>query len=105
MTNANEIIQQLFELQKNHTPFEAFPEHLKTLTELELVVECITTLPESIGQLQNLQELNLSGCGNLEMLPESIKQLQNLQELNLPSETPYLDYWRTAVRNLATTQE
>ena len=38
-------------------------------------------LPEQIGQLYNLQELNLKDCANLTTLPESIGQLNNLHTL------------------------
>jgi hypothetical protein len=40
-------------------------------------------LPSSIGQLNALQGLNLTGCSNLEELPSSIGQLITLQELHL----------------------
>ncbi|WP_000541501.1 leucine-rich repeat domain-containing protein, partial [Leptospira interrogans] len=39
-------------------------------------------LPKEIGQLQNLQYLDLND-NQLTTLPEEIKQLQNLRELNL----------------------
>ena len=43
----------------------------------------LAVLPESIGQLRALTELNLGGCSSLVALPESIGQLQVLTELNL----------------------
>lgn len=40
-------------------------------------------LPESIGELKQLQELNLWHCESLIRLPEQISQLPQLQELHL----------------------
>ncbi|WP_173647339.1 leucine-rich repeat domain-containing protein, partial [Leptospira interrogans] len=42
----------------------------------------LTTLPEGIGQLKNLQTLDLDS-NQLTTLPQEIGQLQNLQELFL----------------------
>ena len=42
----------------------------------------LTTLPDSIGSLVNLQELDLS-CNNLIILPDCIGSLTNLQRLDL----------------------
>jgi Leucine-rich repeat (LRR) protein len=45
---------------------------------------CVDTkLSTSIGKLNALLELNLSGCSSLQELPTSIGQLNALQELNL----------------------
>jgi Leucine-rich repeat (LRR) protein len=41
------------------------------------------TLSTSIGKLNALLELNLSGCSSLKELPTFIGQLNALQELNL----------------------
>lgn len=66
----------------------------------------LTMLPESIGQLINLQSLNLSGdyrnSVNLTMLPESIGQLTNLQSLNLKwcKELTMLPEWIGQLTNL-----
>ncbi len=40
-------------------------------------------LPTTIGQLNALQELNLSGCSSLQELPTTIGQLSALQDLDL----------------------
>ena len=70
---------------------EIFPE-LKNNLQYQLhILQCLalrfrenlTTLPESIGQLQNLKELTLESCINLSTLPESIGQLKNLTTLRL----------------------
>ena len=66
---------------------ETLPEsicQLQSLQELNLGwCENLKIPPESICHLQNLQTLYLNGCENLETLPESIGQLSNLRELNL----------------------
>ncbi|MBQ9683370.1 MAG: WG repeat-containing protein [Neisseriaceae bacterium] len=66
---------------------EKLPESIGQLQNLQTLslfyCNNLTTLPESIGQLQNLQKLSLSYYDNLTTLPESIGQLQNLQKLYL----------------------
>jgi len=42
-----------------------------------------TIIPTLIGQLNALQELNLSWCSSLQQLPTSIGQLNALQNLHL----------------------
>ncbi|XP_054284183.1 leucine-rich repeat protein SHOC-2-like [Macrosteles quadrilineatus] len=49
---------------------------------LDLSNNKIKTLPETISELQNLQEINLS-CNQLVNLPDSFAKLQKLQTLNL----------------------
>ena len=51
-------------------------------TALDLRSNQLTTLPENIGELQNLQKLSLGG-NQLTALPESIGGLENLQMLFL----------------------
>ena len=63
----------------------ALPEsvgQLANLQTLDLSFTKITALPDSIGQLANLQLLNLNGL-QITALPESVGQLANLQTLNL----------------------
>ena len=55
---------------------------LSNLQSLNLRNNSLSTLPESIVQLSNLQSLDLSN-NLLSTLPESIVQLSNLQSLNL----------------------
>jgi Leucine-rich repeat (LRR) protein len=47
------------------------------------LLECsnLKELHSSIGQLNALQELDLSGCSSLKELPSSIDQLNALQKL------------------------
>jgi GTPase SAR1 family protein len=55
---------------------------LQNLTALDLRGNRLSTLPESITQLQNLTALDLSN-NQLSTLPESISRLQNLTALDL----------------------
>jgi internalin A len=55
---------------------------LTNLTELNLNSNQLQRLPETIGQLTNLTELHLS-CNNFQVLPETISQLTNLTKLDL----------------------
>jgi LysM repeat protein len=65
--------------------FTELPESIGQLTDLQfldLEANGLATLPESIGRLTNLQFLNLD-ANQLTTLPESIGHLTNLQTLNL----------------------
>jgi Leucine-rich repeat (LRR) protein len=55
----------------------------KQLQALNLV-GCITSLPEAICDLPNLQYLSLVDNKNLQRLPECIGNMQNLMVLNIP---------------------
>ena len=57
---------------------------LKALTQLDLT-ECLslTTLPESIAGLSALERLELPNCGALTALPAAIGELKSLTELDL----------------------
>ena len=56
--------------------------HLTALQELNLNGNSLTGLPETIGELRNLLNLWL-GNNYLETLPESIGKLENLERLSL----------------------
>ncbi len=56
--------------------------NLKSLEELDLSRTNLSTLPESIGNLKSLEELDLSD-NNFTTLPESIGNLKSLKDLNL----------------------
>ena len=51
--------------------------------ELHLSYNGLTSLPDSIGDLRNLQKLDLSGNNGLTSLPDSICNLRNLELLYL----------------------
>ncbi len=57
--------------------------NLSNLRELDLSDNNLETLPESIGRLYNLEELYLSGNRNFRRLPYSIGDLKNLETLEL----------------------
>ncbi len=73
------------ELNLSFQDLTALPESVGQLTQLQylhLTGNQLTTLPESIGRLKLLQRLYLSG-NQLTTLPESIGQLKLLQRLDL----------------------
>ena len=58
--------------------------HLNNLTSLDLSgCSSLVSLPERIGSLVNLTTLDLSGCSELRLLPECIGNLTKLTSLNL----------------------
>ena len=57
--------------------------NLANLNKLDLNESSISSLPGSIGQLQNLEELDLSSTIELQGLPDEIGNLANLNQLNL----------------------
>lgn len=59
--------------------------NITSLKVLDLSCTLIESLPTSVGQLGELQFLNLTGCYLLKELPESICGLSRLQFLNLQS--------------------
>ncbi len=62
--------------------FNANQHELIQLTALVLVSDHLTSLPEQIGQLSNLEKVNLSS-NKLTSLPEQIGQLSQLEKLDL----------------------
>ncbi|MFX1258288.1 MAG: leucine-rich repeat domain-containing protein [Promethearchaeota archaeon] len=69
----------------NNRGLSTLPEsigNLSSLKELDLRYNKLTTLPESIGNLSSLKELDLNH-NKLTTLPESITKLESLQTLNL----------------------
>lgn len=67
--------------------FAQLPAELGQLVQLQQIslVDCsrLTSLPEQLGRLTALTDLNCEGCSSLASLPTSIGQLQQLQVLNL----------------------
>ena len=70
----------------NHELY-ALPESISNLDQLEelKLIDCrnLTNLPERIGKLKNLKILDFRGCRQLKAIPESLCKLQNLEYLNL----------------------
>ncbi|MFQ6658533.1 hypothetical protein Gotur_027759 [Gossypium turneri] len=57
--------------------------NFKYLRALELTDSPLTALPNSIGTLNHLRDLNLGGCGSVRKLPRSFDKLRSLQSLYL----------------------
>ncbi|KAJ7002654.1 hypothetical protein NC653_007993 [Populus alba x Populus x berolinensis] len=58
-------------------------ENLISLKELSLNHSAVEELPDSIGSLSNLEKLSLMLCQSLTTIPESIRNLQSLMEVSL----------------------
>lgn len=56
---------------------------LEALVELDLKLSGISILPYSIGKLKNLKNLILTKCKNLQELRDSIWELESLVKLEL----------------------
>jgi Leucine-rich repeat (LRR) protein len=65
---------------------------LKNLEKLYITSTAIETLPEEIGDLENLVLLNLYANRYLELLPLSISNLKKLEIINLESMTSRFNY-------------
>jgi hypothetical protein len=70
-----------------HTTLLEVPEELRRfkehVRELKVRSRVLKALPEWLGELRNLQKLDLSWCSGLTALPESMGRLTELQELDL----------------------
>lgn len=70
----------------NHELY-ALPESISNLNQLEelKLIDCrnLTNLPERIGKLKYLKILDFRGCRQLKAIPENLCKLQNLEYLNL----------------------
>ena len=81
MTN-KEILALLERIDDGYVPADEEKKELDACKELEISEDYLTSLPESIGNLTNLQTLVISG-DSLTSLPESIGNLTNLQTLRI----------------------
>lgn len=63
--------------------------NLKHLRYLDVSNHAITTLPESVSCLQNLQTLKLKYCFDLQKLPKVMKYMRNLRQLNIKGCTSF----------------
>jgi len=61
--------------------------------------ENLTTLPVTIGDLKNLEYLNLSSC-KINILPNTFGELKNLKELNLSNNDLYMNEFPDSFDNL-----
>ncbi|XP_056166431.1 disease resistance protein RUN1-like [Syzygium oleosum] len=81
-------LTSLKELDLSNIQIECLPDSIgdkKFLSVLILRYTQISILPETIGMLVKLESLSLFGCVKLKKLPDSIGKLESLQELNLSS--------------------
>ncbi|XP_073008671.1 putative disease resistance protein RGA3 isoform X1 [Typha latifolia] len=84
-----ESIRLLSNLQKliiRYSDLHELPEGLGNLVDLRYLAVCccqIEVLPESVCQLNSLHTLILTGCKRLRELPSCIGELGNLQNLNI----------------------
>ncbi|XP_034675407.1 disease resistance protein RPV1-like [Vitis riparia] len=67
----------------NLKSFPEIEEEMRSLRKLDLSQTGITELPSSIGNLNGLEDLDLSFCSNLLSLPDSIYSLSSLRTLLL----------------------
>jgi len=75
-------IYSIFETCLIDPYFNSFVEHSQ-VQQLTLDSLRLQSLPESIGKLSNIQNLNVKFCKSLKSLPESIGNLTSLKKLNL----------------------
>ncbi|HAS44982.1 MAG TPA: hypothetical protein DCS93_31160 [Microscillaceae bacterium] len=83
--NGRQEFQENPQLDALYIPLEPLPDTMGDLTNLqELMLDSngLTELPETIGNLKNLKILSLKN-NRVTSLPESIKTLVNLEELHL----------------------
>ncbi|WVZ54680.1 hypothetical protein U9M48_005444, partial [Paspalum notatum var. saurae] len=79
-------IKNLKYLEISGLYFESLPEAISDIWSLQavhLINSGLLELPKSIGKLQKLRTLNLSGCGELECLPDSIGDCNLLSSIDL----------------------
>ncbi|XP_074312709.1 putative disease resistance protein RGA1 [Silene latifolia] len=72
-----------YNLQLSESNVIAICSHLRRLRVLDLRYSSISTLPDTMGNLSHLRNLNLSDNDALRVLPNSITKLYNLQVLNV----------------------
>src|SRR5665647_2888569 len=76
--------QQIVILHLSFSNLTSLPDSMGSLTQLQELYVCynqLTSLPDSIGQLTQLRELYVSN-NQLTSLPDNIEQLTQLQKLN-----------------------
>lgn len=70
----------------------ALPKSISRFKNLEalLLMNCVSSIPEEVGQLSNLSFLALPDNPNLESIPSSVLNLPNLMFINLKGSEPKL---------------
>ena len=74
------------QLDFGYDSMDVLPESIGNLTNLEhlkIYHGKLTSIPESIGNLKQLKTLDLYSCGHLKALPESIGELEALESLDI----------------------
>lgn len=77
------FLPELRVLDLSNTKIESVPTSFTRLEFLTLRGTCIKELPSQIGNLSDLEFLDVSGCKYLTSLPEEISQLRSLRRLHL----------------------
>jgi Leucine-rich repeat (LRR) protein len=88
----DDITNLLFNNKSNETIALDVPSTLGRFKNLEalLLMNCVKTIPNEIGQLSNLSFLALPDNSALKSLPDSLLQLPNLMFVNLKGSKPNL---------------
>ena len=88
----DDITNLLFNNKSNETIALDVPPTLGRFKNLEalLLMNCVKTIPNEIGQLSNLSFLALPDNSTLKSLPDSLLQLPNLMFVNLKGSKPNL---------------
>ncbi|KAJ1256654.1 hypothetical protein BS78_K338600 [Paspalum vaginatum] len=79
-------VKNLKYLEMTRLQCEALPEAISDIWSLQavhLTYSLLIKLPKSIGKLQKLRTLNVSGCGKLKCLPDSIGDCNMLSSIDL----------------------
>lgn len=82
--------EKVYYLDLSMQKLDSLPDSIhifKNLESLDLSFNRLDSLPSSITQLEKLKFLNLSGCYELESLPEDLKKLKSLEELHIQDMT------------------
>jgi Leucine-rich repeat (LRR) protein len=85
VTNSNKLTKLKF-THRSDALMDIYPEYLWTFTSLknlDLSWSTVHTLPDGLGNLQNLESLHIRGMQNVEELPDTIGNLTSLTSLSI----------------------